>query len=419
MIRTFITMAIFAMTAMGANGQDWPQWRGPDRNGIYKQNGLHLDWSQKKPPLLWTFREAGSGYSASTIAGTTLYCQGAGEGSDFAFALDTKNGNLKWKQNLGPEHVAFQNRGNGPRGSITVDGDKLYLIRGGGQIHCLSAADGKMIWQHDFNADFGGVLMSGWGFSESPLVDENLVICAPGSSEGSIMAFDKNSGAVVWKAAELTDKCTYSSPVVATIEGVRQYVVLTEKCIAGLAAKDGALLWKVDAPGFRTAVISTPIIIENSVYVTTGYNFGCILIRLSKSGNTFETETVYANKNMTNHHGGVMLIDGYIYGFSETAGWACQDVKTGENVWTHRSREAGKGSLIAVNDRLILFDMSVGVLTLVAASPDGWKEFGNMPIPERTKIVTMDNHVWTHPVVAHGKLYVRDHDILFCFDLTK
>ncbi|MCK7461498.1 MAG: PQQ-binding-like beta-propeller repeat protein [Sphingobacterium sp.] len=134
--------------------QDWPQWRGPNRDGVSKEKGLNLDWKVKKPQLLWTFSDAGAGYSAPAIVGSTLYSQGAADGSDFAFALDTRTGKLKWKQKLGPEFI--MDRGNGSRGSVTVDGDKLYLVRGGGQIHCLSAADGKMIWQKDFRTDLGG-----------------------------------------------------------------------------------------------------------------------------------------------------------------------------------------------------------------------------------------------------------------------
>ncbi|MCL2728330.1 MAG: PQQ-like beta-propeller repeat protein [Bacteroidales bacterium] len=415
-----ITLMIMLSTIwVNLQAQDWPQWRGAHRDGIYQATGLNLDWSEKKPALLWTFREAGSGYTAPTIVGTTLYAQGAANGIDFAFAVDTETGTLKWKQILGTEHIDAQNRGNGGRGSVTVDGEKLYLIRGGGQIHCLLAMDGKILWQKDFKDDFGGILMSNWGFSESPLIDGDLVICAPGGEEGTIVALDKNSGALVWRTKELTDKSAYSSPIVANIEGVRQYIQLTEKCVAGVAAKDGKLLWKVDAPGFRTAVIPTPITIDNLVYVTQGYNFGCILIRLTKTGDTFEAETLYANRNMTNQHGGAVLVNGHVYGYSEAPGWACQDLMTGENVWSQRVREVGKGSILAVNDKLLLLDMLTGLLTVVAASPDGWKEFGNLPIPERTQIQTNDNQVWTHQVVANGKLYLRDHDLLFCFDLTK
>ncbi|MCL2040635.1 MAG: PQQ-like beta-propeller repeat protein [Bacteroidales bacterium] len=413
-------MAVILMiTAMEATAQDWARWRGADNDGIVKGANVNLDWAEKKPALAWTFREAGMGYSSPTVVGTTLYCQGAMDSVGFAFALDTKTGNLKWKQELGREVV--EDRENCPRGSITVDGDRLYLIRAIGQIVCLSAADGKVIWQKDFITDFGGKIMSKWGYSESPLIDGNVVICTPGGSQGAMVALDKDSGAVVWTSKEWTDEAGYSSPIVAEIDGVRQYIQQAAKGVAGISAKDGKLLWSVDVEGYRTAIIPTPIYQDNVVYVTASYNSSCNAIKLVKGSDTFEAEVVYSNKNMLNHHGGVVLMNGYIYGFSETSGWTCQDFKTGENVWsTGRTGEVtkfGKGATLAVNDRLILQEERSGTLTVVAASPDGWKEFGTLEIPERTQIPTTDNMVWAHPVVANGKLYVRDHDLLFCFDL--
>ena len=416
----FISMiAMLIISGMMLNAQDWPQWRGANRDGISKETGLKLDWSTNKPPLSWTFRQAGSGFSAPIIIGTTLYCQGAADGNDFAFALDTETGELKWKQILGDLSVSHQNRGDGPRGSVTIDGDKLYLIRGAGQLHCLSASDGKMLWQKDFKNDFEGKMMSDWGYSESPLIDGNLVICSPGGDGGTLAALDKNNGAVVWRSKELTDLATYSSPIVADVEGIRQYIQLTDKGVAGVATKDGKLLWKVEVPDFKMAVISSPVFFDNKVYVTSGYNAGCVLIKLTRAGDKCNAEKIYANSNMVNHHGGVVLVNGYIYGYSDAQGWVCQDVKTGENIWNQRIKEVGKGSILAVDDRLLLFDMLTGVLAVVAASPDGWKEFGKMEIPERTEIQTADNQVWTHPVIANGKLYIRDHNLLFCFDLKK
>ena len=402
-----------------AQAQDWSQWRGPNREGIVKDASLNLDWSAKKPAQLWVFRQAGSGFAAPTVAGTTLYGQGAGGGNDFAFALDTQTGTLKWKQNLG--EMTVLERGDGPRGSVTVDGDKLYLVRGSGQMHCLSATDGKMLWQKDFKKDFGGKMMSNWGYSESPLVDGNMVICTPGGSKGTMVALDKNTGAVVWACKEWTDDAAYSSPILAEVDGVRQYIQLSAKNVAGVAAKDGKLLWKValESSSRVAAVIPTPIFYNDMVYITSGYGIGCILVKLTWSGNKMNAETVYANKNMENQHGGVVLMNGYIYGYTETRYWVCQDLKTGEPVWRERKDEIGKGSVLGVNDRLLLFDMQTGLLAVVAASQDGWKEFGSMKIPERTKISTQDNLVWTHPVIANSKLYLRDHDLLFCFDLKK
>ena len=425
-------IAMLAIAAMDLNAQDWPQWRGHNREGVSKETGLNLDWTAKKPPLSWTFRQAGFGYSAPTIVGTTLYCQGGSNGKDFAFALDVNTGNVKWKQELGAEFVDQGNRGNGPRGSVTVDGDKLYLVRGGGQIHCLSAADGKMIWQKDFKTDFGGRLMSGnnWGVSESPLVDGNLVICTPGGDNGTMAALDKNTGAVVWRSKEWTDPCGFSSAIVAEVGGIRLYIQQGNKGVAGISAKDGKLLWKFDyqvTGRGPSAVIPTPIFHDNMVYVTNGYNCGCMGIRLSKEGEGIKAETVYANRNIDNQHGGVVLINGHIYGHSErpstpSDSWVCQNFKTGEIVWSQKTQDAsvGKGSLFAVGDRLILFDMQKGTLAVAAASPDGWKEFGKIEIPERIKDdPSNDKQLWAHPIVANGKLFIRDHDLLFCFDLKK
>ena len=414
----FIVVATVLISAMELNAQDFPRWRGANNDAIYKGAGLNLDFSAKKPSLLWTFRQAGSGYSSPVIVGTTLYMSGAADGKDFAFALDAQTGKLKWKQELGEVYV--QDRGDGPRGTITIDGNRLYLIRGAGQIHCLST-DGKMIWQKDFVKDFGGKIMSQWGYSESPLVDGDLVICTPGSSmQGTLFALDKNTGATVWACKEWTDEAGYSSPIVAEINGVRQYIQQSNKGVAGVSAKDGKLLWRVEVEGYRTAIIPTPLYQDDIVYVTASYNAGSTAIRLTKTGDKFNTEIIYTNnKNMVNHHGGVVLLNGYIYGYSEPSGWACQNLKSGEQVWSQRIKESGKGAVLVVNDRMLLFDERTGTLTVAAASPEGWKEFGRMEIPERTQMLTMDNMIWAHPVVANGKLYLRDHDLLFCFDLKK
>ena len=411
-----IVSAMLLIISTYSFAQDWPQWRGVQRDGIVKKADINLDWSMKKPPLAWSFKQAGMGYSSPAIVGTTLYCQGALNNKGFAFALDAQTGALKWKQELGDEIV--EDRENAPRGTITVDGDKLYMIRGIGQIHCLSATDGKTIWAKDFKKDFNGVMMSRWGYSESPLIDGNLVICSPGGDDGAIIALDINTGAVVWRVSELKDKASHSSPIVAVVDGVRQYIQTTSKSVVGIS-KDGKLLWKVDVPAFRTAVIPTPIYKDNMVYVTSGYNAGCVGIKLTRSGDAFSADTLYSNRNMVNHHGGVVLVDGNIYGYSDPSGWVCQNFKTGETVWKERNSEVAKGAVLAINDRLILLNERNGLLTLIAASPDGWKEFGRIDFPERTQISTTDNAVWPHPVFANDKLYVRDHDLMFCFDLKK
>jgi len=398
--------------------QDWPQWGGKNRDAVYTAEGLNLDWTAKQPALLWTFRQAGAGYSSPTIVGTTLYGQGADE-VDFAFALDTKTGKQIWKTTLGKLFV--MDRGNGPRGEVTYDEGKLYLVRGGGQIHCLDAKDGKMLWEKDFRTDFGGKIMShsDWGFSESPLVDGNIVICTPGGESGAMVALDKNTGEIVWRSKEWTDIGGYSSSIVADVDGVRQYIQLASKGVAGISAKDGKLLWKADVGGNRTAAIPTPVYRDHIVYVTSGYRAGCAAVKLTKSGDAFRADTLYTKPDMSNHHGGVVLVGDYIYGYSDGPGWLCMNFKTGDIPWKHRVAEPAKGAVLCVNNRLLCLDERTGSLTVVDASPESWKEYGRIEIPERSEVTSTDNRVWTHPVVANGKLYTRDHDLIFCYDLTK
>jgi len=404
---------------MESKAQDSPQWRGVNRDGVWSNTGIVLDFTKNKPSIAWVFREAGEGYSSPSIVGNTLYGQGAEKNGDFAFALDTQTGKLKWKQTLG--EIFVQDRGNGPRGSVTVDGDKLYLIRGGGQIHCLAASTGKILWQKDFRKDFGGDIMSrqNWGFGESPLVDGNLVICTPGGSGGTMAALDKNSGTVVWRSTEWTDVGGYSSPIVAEVDGVRQYIQLTRQGVAGIAAKDGKLLWSANIGGNGTAAIPTPVYRNNIVYVTSGYRAGCGAIRLTKEGAGFRTEVLYTNNDVSNHHGGVVLVGDYIYGYSDAPGWVCQNFMTGEIVWKNRIQESGKGAVICIDNRLLIQNERDGMLAVIDASPAGWKEYGRMEFPDRSNAESLDKMVWTHPVFANGKLYLRDHNLLFCYELKK
>lgn len=413
----FLIITAISLTGR-ISAQNWPQWQGSSRDGKSTETNLKLDWTEKKPPLLWSFREAGAGYSSPTIQNGILYCQGAANGDDFAFALKAETGKLIWKQRLGDEFV--MDRGNGPRGSVTVDGEKLYLIRGGGQIHCLSAKDGAILWQKDFRIDLGGEFMSrtDWGYSESPLVDGNLVICTPGGSQGTLAALDKNTGEVVWRSIGWTDTGGYSSVIVAEIDGIKQYIQLAKNGVAGISAKDGKLLWNVNVAGNRVAAIPTPVYHDNMVYATSGYGAGCACIRLKKEGDGFIADTLYKNRNMSNHHGGVVLVDGYIYGYSDGPGWICQNFVTGEKVWEYKdSKGPGKGAVLYADGHLLCLEENTGTLVSAVASPVGWKETGRLEIPERSGVPSLDKMVWTHPVIANGKLYIRDHNLLFCFDL--
>jgi outer membrane protein assembly factor BamB len=262
-------------------------------------------------------------------------------------------------------------------------------------------------------------MMSGWGYTESPLVDGDHVVCTPGGANGAVAALNKKTGDVVWRSQGFTDRAGYSSLVVSEAGGVRQYVQMTGESVAGVAAKDGTVLWRFPRSS-RVAAIPTPVCFDNFVYVTSGYGTGCALLKLTADGGKFKADEVYANKNMVNHHGGVARVGGHIYGFSDGKGWVCQDVKTGAIVWQERNK-LGKGSLTCADGHLYCYSERDGTLVLVEASTAGWKESGRFTIPQQSKLPRppqqRSSNFWTHPVVANGRLYLRDQELIFCYDV--
>ena len=258
------------------------------------------------------------------------------------------------------------------------------------------------------------------GYTESPLVDGDKVIVTPGGSKGTIVALNKKSGEVIWQSKEFKDGAQYSSLIAIDFGGTHQYVQMTGNHIVGVRASDGAELWKFERRG-PTAAIPTPVYSNGYVFVTSGYGAGCNLIKLTKDGETFKATEVYANKDMVNHHGGVLKVGDYLYGHSDSGGWACIDFMTGKIAagWLKPDQRGKlpKGSITYADGHLYCYSERDGTLALIAASPDGWKETGRFKIPERTKL-DVNRETWTHPVVSNGKLYLRDHDSIFCCDVS-
>ncbi len=393
---------------------DWPQWRGPDRTDVSRETGLLAAWPEGGPRLLWTFKEAGIGMSGFAVVGDRLYTMGALEGTEFLYAIDLNTRQKVWSAEVGPLFV--NNWCDGPRGTPTVDGNLIFGIGGQGNLVCVDARTGKKIWSKGLKTDLGGNQMSGWGYTESPLVDGDLVVASPGGNQGAIAAFDKKSGELKWRSTEFKDAVGYSSLVVAEVGGVRQYVLMTGTSVAGVAAADGKLLWRF-ARTSRTAAIPTPIVKDNFVYVTSGYGAGCALLQITPGSDGFKVAEVYSNKSMTNHHGGVVLVGDSLYGYSENGGWTCMEFKTGKVVWT--SRAVGKGSVTCADGHLYCYAERDGLCVLASASPSGWKETGRFKIPQQTSQPRKRGQIWTHPVVSNGKLYLRDQDLIFCYDVSK
>lgn len=390
---------------------DWPQWRGPNRDDHSGDTGLLKQWPEGGPKLVWTNKDAGLGYSGCSIVGGTLYTLGARDAVEYVIAIDANTGKEKWSAEAGA--LLTNGWGDGPRSTPTVAGGKVYTLSGKGQLSCFNAADGKLVWKTTME-DAGGKV-PGWGYTESPLVEGNLVVCTPGGAQGAIAAFDKVSGKKVWQSADWTDPAQYSSIIAVDLNGARQFIQLTMQSVGAVNAKDGSLLWKVPFPG-KTAVIPTPIFNDGHVFVCAGYNVGAKLVKIG-SGNKAEDLNPDMNPAMENHHGGVVLVDGHLYGHSNKGGWTCLDFKTGAVKWQEQ-KALGKGAIHYADGQLYLLEEKTGTAALIDASPAGWKEHGRFTLTPQTTQRNPKGMVWTHPVVANGKLYLRDQELLFCFDVS-
>jgi outer membrane protein assembly factor BamB len=328
-------------------------------------------------------------------------------------AIDTKDGRILWSTKFGVAgavgNVSSGNTFPGPRCTPTVDGDRVYGVDHRGQFICVNSNDGSIQWKKHFVDDFGGIVPK-WGFSESPLVDGNQVVATPGGPKGALVALNKQSGEVIWRSKEFTDEAHYSSIVAAAIGGVRQYIQLTGENVAGISPKDGSVLWKAARPG-KVAVIPTPVVDGNHVYVTSGYSVGCNLFKVTLKDGKFIAEQVYENKNMVNHHGGVVKVGDYLYGYSDDRGLVCQNFLTGDIVWRERER-VKKGAVSYADGMLYFREERSGDLVLIEAAAKGYSEKGRFQQPDRGKEMA-----WPHPVLAGGKLYLRDQNSLLCYDL--
>ncbi|MFL2452351.1 MAG: PQQ-binding-like beta-propeller repeat protein [Verrucomicrobiales bacterium] len=394
------------LTSFAVAQEDWPRWRGPDLSDHSPDKGLLKKWPKDGPKQVWLYKDAGIGYSGPAISNGKFITMGERNGAIHVIAIDTKNGKEIWNTKFAK---GFKNNwGNGPRGTPTIDGDKVYALAPKGELICLNIKNGSKLWNADLVKNFGGKAPY-WGFSESVLVHGNNVVVTPGGAKGAIVALNKITGKQIWQSKEIKDGAQYSSIIPIKHNGDDQYVQLFMKSLVGVSASDGSLLWKTDWNG-RTAVIPTPIYKNGNIYISSGYNVGCKLINLSQDNKVSE---VYNNDTIINHHGGVILIGEHLYGHSDRGGWKCQNFETGEEIW--RSKELGKGAIHYADGMLYCLGESDGTVTLVKANTKGWEETGRFKLSPQTKLRKPSGKIWTHPVVIGGNLYLRDQEIVYCY----
>jgi outer membrane protein assembly factor BamB len=383
---------------------DWPQWHGAERNSISKETGLLKTWAASVPASVWSISGLGEGYGSVAIKGDQIFVQGVKAKNSTVFGLNRANGQTLWATALG--QALDQDRGGGPRGTPTVDLDRLYALSENGDLACLKIKDGSVVWKKNILRDFGGENPN-WHISESPLIDGNNVIVNPGGNQASFVALDKMTGKTVWTSKELSDEAGYASCIAADVQGVRTIIGFTARAGVGLRATDGKLLWRNEHAANRTANCATPVFYNNKVFYSSAYGQGCNLLSLEAAKGEIKATEVYFSKEMQNHHGGMVLVNGYLYGFSNSI-LMCMEFDTGKVMWRHRS--VGKGSLTYADGNLYLLSEN-NVVGLAEASPTEYVEKGRFPIADQGW------PSWAHPVVCGGKLYIRNQGTLACYDV--
>ena len=406
-----IPVILFYCTSADLFGEDWPQWRGAARDGVSAETGLLDAWPESGPPQVWKANGLGGGYSSPAIVDGKIFGSGYRDGEEVVWVLSAEDGKEVWSAAVAK--VSYDNIDEkyavGPRATPTVDGEMLYFLGATGELACLETASGKMVWKHNLAADFGGELMSEWGFSEAPLIDGEHLICTPGGAQGTVAALDKNSGELIWQSKDLQDPAAYSSVVAAEIAGKKQYVVLTGLSVAGIDPDNGGVLWKIERVG-KTAVVPTPIVSENQVWVTSGYGVGTHMFEISESGGEFSVAAVYDSTDIKNEFGGAVKVGDHVFA-SSGARFVCLNFKTGEDVW--KARSAGSGGLLFADGHLYLRN-DRGTVALIEVNADEYVEKGRFEQTEKSEEKTFPT-----PVIANGRLYLRDQDFLLCYDIAK
>ena len=389
-----------------AEAGSWPQYRGPNRDNISTETGLLESWPDNGPALIWTQDGLGEGYSSVSIAEGKVLTMGTDGNSEVVIALDAATGKPIWSTKTGGA-VFRDGTGNGPRGTPTIDADRVYALGANGDLVCLGIDQGEMIWSKNILREFGGNNIT-WGISESVLIDGKQVFCFPGGQLATAVSFDKMTGRVLWRAnVEGSPSASYASPVLVEAGGEKTIVNFVHTGVVGLRAVNGAVLWGFTASANDTANCSSPLADDGMVFTASGYGTGCAMFRVGSGG---RATLGYTNREMQNHHGGMVLLGGHVYGFDEAI-LKCLNLKTGRTVWQNRS--VGKGSLTCA-DGLLYLRGENGSVGLCKATTEGYDELGRFEPSNRST-----RPAWAHPVVCGGRLYLRDMDSLAVYDVKK
>jgi outer membrane protein assembly factor BamB len=399
-----LAVSVLAASPPDAATVDWPQWRGPNRDGRSAETGLLQTWPAGGPPLAWKVSGAGIGFSSMSAVGPRLFTMGARGRVEYVMAFDRATGKKLWEARSGD--LYDNDRGSGPRGTPTFSGGRLYALGASGDLTCLDPETGRVHWAVNLLRTFGGSNPR-WGLSESPLVTNGRVLVNAGGPGASIVALDARSGSVVWKSGN--DGAGYSSAVLQRVGSIEQAVFFTASGARGVDVRDGRLLWEYAPVANRVANAATPVVSGPHVFLSSDYGTAAALLRMEASGTGITAQEVYFTRDMRNHHSSSVLDGDHLYGFSSAILTALR-LADGEVAW--RDRSVGKGSVVYADKRLYLLSEN-GVVGLADASPDAYRERGRFSIPAGQL------STWAHPIVAGGHLYLRDQDTLYAYDVRQ
>jgi len=387
----------------------WPRFHGPKGDNHSPETGLLKKWPAEGPKLLWTVEKLGFGYSGVTLAHGLIYTAGNIDERTAITALDL-DGKVRWRFTGSP---GFEGHMRGTRATPTIDGDRLYHKTPVGDVFCLNAKTGKKIWGLNILEEYGSKNIQ-WALAESLLVDGDRVICSPGGPETAIVALDKMTGKTVWKSESADgDLASYSSPILVEHGGLRIILNMTAKALIGVNADTGRLLFRFPHKTMHDANVASPIFHDGHVFISSGYGTtGSVMVKLTVDGDNVTAEKVWGSRELDNHHGGVILVDGYLYGAAHKfnqAKWICLDWKTGEMKYAEKG--VGKGSATYAGGMLYTLS-SRHIMGLVKATPDAYELSGEFEIPDIGKTTSR-----AHPVVCGGRLYIRYNEYLFAYDV--
>jgi outer membrane protein assembly factor BamB len=400
--------------------EDWPTFRGANRSAVSAETGLLDSWPEGGPKLVWTAKGAGTGYASPAVAAGRIYTVGDRDDSEFVTCFDGNNGKQVWSQKIGSAWNVHKRSPswNGARGTPTVDGDRVYVIDANGLLACMNTSDGKIVWQKSLSNDLNGKKKDQWGHGESPLIDGALVVCTPGGPKSTMVALDKATGEVRWTCSRPDDVgAGHSSIVISYVGGRKVYVQNTGGGPMGVDAKTGELLWTYDIQP-PTAFIPSPVIKDDYVLTVAGYGTGGALLKqIAGADGKISIKEIYGLKtSLDNKHGGVILVGDYVYaGATDKEIVYCADLLTGEQKWRERGSGSGSTSVIAADGKLFMRYANGGV-ALAKLDPASFKEISSFTTPG-----SGDGNFpsWAHPVIANGKLLLREADAILCYDIKR